>query len=246
MGAPRRDLAAAQRGERGIDDLEAVEGTAHVSSQNGAHRLLSGERGISRLAHLGRFGHVALRAYKAASRRCVGTLQVAALDAFACGTHRRERSRFLMRLVALHEGDAKLTGGVALARRQVHGGTGADQRNERVALVAERLPGSSPARRAISASVSSSSRASRCCSLRLHARPSSSSPSPVLAVSSGSVSTNSSVESVARLAATSAASALRPSAPKTNARPLRRATSSASLRCAWPTVWPCPLCNVQA
>ena len=48
-----------------------------------------------------------------------------------------------MRLVALHEGDAKLTGGVALACRQVHGGTGADQRNERVALLAERLPGSS-------------------------------------------------------------------------------------------------------
>jgi hypothetical protein len=37
MGTPRRDLAASQRTERGIDDLKAVEGTAHVSSQNGAH-----------------------------------------------------------------------------------------------------------------------------------------------------------------------------------------------------------------
>ena len=53
--------SAAQGSERRIDDLETVEGTAHVSSQNGAHRLLSGERGISRLARLGRFGHVALR-----------------------------------------------------------------------------------------------------------------------------------------------------------------------------------------
>jgi hypothetical protein len=44
---------------------------------------------------------------------------------------------------SLDEGDAKLTGGVALACRQVQRGTGTDQRNERVALVSERLPGSS-------------------------------------------------------------------------------------------------------
>ena len=82
LRAPSRDLAAAQCGERGIDDLEAVEGTTHVSSQNGAHRLLSAERGVSRLAQFGRFGHVALRVNKAAACRGVGTLQVAALDAF--------------------------------------------------------------------------------------------------------------------------------------------------------------------
>jgi hypothetical protein len=34
---PPRDLSAAQGSERRIDDLETVEGTAHVSSQNGAH-----------------------------------------------------------------------------------------------------------------------------------------------------------------------------------------------------------------
>ena len=148
----------------------------------------------------------------------------------------------------LHEGDAKLTGGVALACRQVQRGTGTDQRNEHVGLlVAERLPGLSgeagdlgPGLELVKGE-----------SLLFAAAPrpaQSSSPSPVLAVSSGSVSTNSSVESVARLAATSAASALRPSAgvSKTNARPLRRATSPASLRGACPTVCPCPLCSVQA
>jgi len=148
-------------------------------------------------------------------------------------------------LVALHEGDAKLTGGVALARRQVQRGTGADQRNERVALVAERLPGSSGE----TGDLRSGLELVEGESLLLAAAPRPAQllvPIAGLAVSSGSVSTNSSVESVARLAATSAASALRPSAPKTNARPLRRATSPASLRGACPTVWPCPLCRVQA
>jgi len=133
--------------------------------------------------------------------RGVGTLQVAALDAFARGTHRREHSRFLVRLVALHEGDAKLTGGVAWLsssprrdRRPIN-----ETSMSRSLPSAPRLSGET----AISAPVPSSSRASRCC-FAVAPRPAqllipiaSCSPSR-----SGSLSTNSSVESVARLAAT--------------------------------------------